>query len=165
MHSVTESDDRFYIDKSTQGDAGDGLFAAADLKEGDTLRIVGVIAKSRECVKFADSHSLVTQKGDCWIPLGFGALVNHACNPANQNVSYAFDDDGTPMFRLTRNVEKGDEILTDYGAGFANILAVYLTLGAEGDLVAWSNECERIADSEDGKALYEKIFQPVFGTP
>tara|TARA_Y100000034_G_scaffold6762_1_gene7449 strand:- start:9826 stop:10311 length:486 start_codon:yes stop_codon:yes gene_type:complete len=157
MYSVEESDDRFYIAESTQGKAGKGLFAQVNLEQGDHLEIVGVVAKSRDCVSYADSHSFATSEGECWMPLGFGALVNHASNPAHENVEYCFKGE-QPVFRCMRPINKDEEILTSYGAGFANVLAVYLTLDAKGDLAQWEHECEEIADSTAGKDLYEKIF-------
>lgn len=157
MQHVKELDNRFYIAESTQKGAGDGLFAKVDLKENDCLEIIGVIAESKKCVKYANSHSFVTQEGECWIPLGFGAIVNHASDPSCQNVVYTFYEE-MPVFICTSNIKEGDEILTSYGSGFANVLATYLSLEATGNLVEWQQECEDISNSEEGAKLYEKLW-------
>jgi hypothetical protein len=156
MKCVGESNKNFYISKSTQQGAGQGLFATKDLKKGDALLIVGVIAKARECVRYADNYSFVTNEGECWVPLGFGAIVNHANNPAHQNVEYA--NDPLPEYRLLRDIKKDEELLTNYGAGFANTLATHQVLGASGNLLEWEQECIDIAESKEGKELYEKVF-------
>jgi len=157
MHVVEELDNRFRINESRQSGAGKGLFASKNLNKGDQLDIVGVVAKARECVKYADGYSFETKTGECWVPLGFGAIVNHATNPAKQNVEYT--NDPLPAYRFMRDIDEGDELLTSYGAGFANTLAVYLTLGIEESLIEWEQDCVQVADSKEGKELYASIFE------
>lgn len=147
MHVVKESDNRFYINKSTQQNAGNGLFAKTDLKEGDYLTIVGVVVESRECVRYADAYNFVTQEGDCWIPLGFAALVNHATNPAHQNVKFDYINK-IPAYVVTRDIKQDEEILTSYGVGFANLLAVYLTLNFTENFIDWQEDCLRQSVSD-----------------
>lgn len=158
MHCAEELDNRFHIAKSTQKGAGEGLFANESLRKGDRLDIVGVVAK-RECVKYADGYSFETGIGQCWVPLGFGAIVNHATNPANQNVEYTHDPQ--PAYCFMRDIEEGEELLTSYGAGFANTLAVYSIVEGKENLIEWEQDCVEIADSKEGKEFYASIF----GTP
>lgn len=160
MHYVKELDNRFYIAESTQQGAGQGLFAVQDLSKDSQLDIVGVVAAARDCVKFADNYNFVTKKGECWVPLGFGALVNHSSNPAHQNVEYTCHE--TPAYRFIRDIKKDEEILTSYGHAFANVLAIYQTLEERGNIIEWQQECEDIADSKEGKELYEKVFESIF---
>jgi len=162
-YGVTEYDNRFQISESTQNGAGRGLFAKIAVKEGDQLDIVGVVAVSRDCVRYADNYNFVANKGECWVPLGFGAIVNHANNPAHQNVEYT--NDPKPAYRFLRDIKEGEELLTSYGAGFANTLATYQALGVKEDLIGWEQECVDIADSKEGKELYEKVFASIFETP
>lgn len=162
MTCVVELDRRFRIDKSTQQGAGQGLFTRRNLSKGDQLDIVGAVVTERECVKYADNYNFVNNRGECWIPLGFGAIVNHANNPAHQNVEYI--NDPKPAYKFLRDIEEGEELLTSYGAGFANTLATYQILKAEGNLLEWEQECVDIAESKEGKGLYEKVFASIFET-
>ena len=153
MQCVEELDNRFYIKESEQYNSGKGLFAKESIKSGSKLDIIGVVATSRECVEYTDGYNFVIEDGKCWVPLGYGALVNHASNPKDQNVDYEVVN-GQPIYRFIKDVTENEEILANYGAGFANLLAVYLTLDQKEDFMKWQEDCEKIADSELGKNIY-----------
>ena len=75
-----ETDQRFYVRQSTIPDAGEGLFAAVSLVQGDRLRVVGVLiaphSVSDRCTSYADPYKV--RVGECLlIPTGWGAMVNH----------------------------------------------------------------------------------------
>lgn len=112
---VAEPDDRFYVGRSHIPDAGEGLFARVPLARGATLDVVGILVASHSiadrCTHYADPYKY--RVGDALlIPLGFGAMVNHADVP---NVEQLVED-GCVRLRMLRPIAAGEELLLTYGA-------------------------------------------------
>ena len=59
--TMMETDQRFYVRRSTIPEAGEGLFAAVSLVQGDRLRVVGVLiaanSVSDRCTRHADPYN------------------------------------------------------------------------------------------------------------
>jgi hypothetical protein len=133
MISVEEKDLRFYISKSTQPEAGRGLFAAKEIKKGDRLEIIGVLVDKGSvadvCTEFANSYKFAADYSDSYtkhlIPLGYGGIVNHANEKSDQNVEIKFFKKGLGQmaaYHFLRDVEKDEEILGDYGEGWRSVM-------------------------------------------
>ena len=77
---MMETDQRFYVRRSTIPEAGEGLFAAVSLVEGDRLRVVGALiaanSVSDRCTSYADPYKVRVGE-HLLIPTGWGAMVNH----------------------------------------------------------------------------------------
>jgi hypothetical protein len=110
---LNETDDRFYIGKSTIEGAGDGLFARAALSPGDRLAAIGVLVEpdsiTDRCTRYADEYKL-RFGGKLLVPFGYVAMVNHADEP---NLEKQLDGD-TPYMAVTRPVEAGEELFFAY---------------------------------------------------
>lgn len=157
MNYIEEKDERFYIANSKEVAGGKGLFAKQNLNKDDYLEIIGVIPKNdhtRLCMDYAKSYAFATKHGECLIPTGFGAIVNHAGNPQNQNVHTTFIDDMV-VYQCIKDINKDEEILGNYGEGFANVLALYLMLNGKYDIGVWADECEQF--SIKNQKNWEKI--------
>jgi SET domain-containing protein len=111
---LEERDDRFYVDRSTIPDAGQGLFARVPLARGETLEVIGVLV-ARESVSDRCSHYTDPYKfrmnGALLIPVGYGAMVNHA---TEANVEQLVDGDRLYL-RALRPIAAGEELLLTYG--------------------------------------------------
>lgn len=111
---VAECDERFYLDRSEIPDAGDGLFARVPLEVGAMLEVVGILvaphSAADRCTRYADSYKY--RVGDALLmPLGFGAMVNHAGAPNVEQIV----EDGRLYLRMLRAIDAGEELLLTYG--------------------------------------------------
>lgn len=154
MIIIREKDNRFYIDESTQSQAGRGLFAARDIKEGEELEVKGVVVEkgspSDICTAYADAYKFAADYSDSFtrhiIPMGYAALVNHANDEKDKNVEIKYFPRGGEnvcVYRFIRDVNSGEEILTDYGAGWR-------------DMVKWSqniNDSSSFEQEEEWKSF------------
>jgi hypothetical protein len=117
---IEESDDRFYIGRSTISDAGNGLFAKIALAEGDRFEVIGVLVGagtvSDVCTQYADCYKF--RVGDLLlIPLGFAGLVNHSRTPNLEKVI-----DGLKVYlRTTHSIDAGEELFITYGDEFFRV--------------------------------------------
>ena len=139
-----EKDNRFYIYKSKETNGGNGLYASCNLKKGDFLEIIGVIAKNEEtkrCIDYTKNYVFMTKEGEWLAPTGYGGIVNHASNPSNQNAKITYIEDMV-AYKFTRDIAKGEEILGCYGYSFANVLAIYNLFEGDGDIGHWTSKCE-----------------------
>lgn len=111
---LDERDDRFFIDTSTIPVAGLGLFARVPLALGARLEVVGVLVASESvsdrCSHYTDLHKF-RMKGALLIPLGYGAMANHAAEP---NMERIIDGDRLYL-RVLRPVAAGEELFLFYG--------------------------------------------------
>jgi hypothetical protein len=110
---VSEEDDRFYVKRSTISAAGDGLFAAVELKRGDRLRVVGVMVKassiSDQRTSYADPYKI--RIGEyLLIPTGWCACVNHR-DDGNVEKIVA---NGEVFLEVRRRIRKDEEIFYRY---------------------------------------------------
>jgi hypothetical protein len=95
MNVVEETDNRFYIDKSTVPNGGMGCFAKVKINRGDYLEVIGVLVKceatSDICTHYANAYKFAAEPEKefvhALIPMGYGAMVNQADNKSSQNVS------------------------------------------------------------------------------
>ena len=109
------ADHRFEIRPSTIPAAGNGLFAAVNLAEGEMLEVLGhrVLAESLEdrCTSFADSHKF--RVGDfLLIPFGPAGMANHSTT-----ANLVKEIHGERVFlRTNRAVAYGEELFLTYVA-------------------------------------------------
>src|SRR5579885_676864 len=84
-----ELDNRFYVNKSTIPNAGNGLFADVPIEKGSLLQIVGVVVvaggTADQCSPFANAYKFsvfpLDENDQCeykLIAMGYAALVNHS---------------------------------------------------------------------------------------
>jgi hypothetical protein len=129
MIEIEEKDKRFYIDNSTQPNAGRGLFASESIKKGDYLEVIGVSTTkdsiSDICTSYANAFKFAADYSDSYkkhiIPMGYGGIVNHANNKKDQNVEIRYikkNSDYICIYYFIKDVKKGEEILGDYGEGW-----------------------------------------------
>ncbi len=120
---VTEQDERFYVDRSTIPQAGDGLFARVPLARGARLEIVGLLvvphSAADRCTRYADSYKYRVA-GALLIPTGFGAMINHAPSPNAEQLV----DAGRLYLRTLRPIAAGEELLLTYGEDARRRLAI-----------------------------------------
>jgi hypothetical protein len=124
---IEEHDDRFVIGASTIPNAGRGLFARVALEAGARLEVVGVRvtpeSAADQCSHYTDRYKFRVN-GTLLIPLGYGAMVNHAIASNVEQVS-----EGDRVFLRTRRpIAAGEELLLTYGPDAAR------RLGSERDL-------------------------------
>jgi SET domain-containing protein len=132
MISIEEKDLRFYIAKSTQPNAGFGLFAAQEILKGDNLEVIGVSVErgsiSDFCTSYANNFKFAADYADSYkehiVPMGYGGMVNHANEKNNQNVEIKYikkNGENICVYNFLKDVKKGSEILGDYGDEWRNI--------------------------------------------
>lgn len=138
MLEIKENDNRFYLAPSKIPDAGLGVFAACPIKKDEFMDIVGVKVKrgsiADKCTHYANSYKFALQPGanytDLLIPMGFAAIVNHGtpekrnCDlVALRNKKLKKEDRFRLVYQFIKDVEKDEEILGNYGEGYARTLA------------------------------------------
>jgi SET domain-containing protein len=147
MINIQEKDHRFYISESTQPNAGRGLFASIEISAGEHLEVIGVVVDrdsiSDECTSYANAFKFAADYSDSYkkhiIPMGYGGIVNHANEKKDQNVEIRYikkRSESICVYYFIRDVEKGEEILGNYGEGWEN-------------LNVWSRENNEINTDED----------------
>ncbi len=111
-----EKDKRFYIKKSGNRRAGQGLFAKVPLAKGATLKILGVLigpdSVSDLCTGFADKHKFRVGR-NLLIPLGFAGMVNHSAKP---NMGKIVLNSHRAFLRTLRTIKKDEELFSTYHA-------------------------------------------------
>ena len=137
MIEIEENDNRFYLEKSTQPNAGMGVFAAKDLKKGDFLIVKGVMVKKNSvvdrCTAYANNYKFAAAYNKEYdmhiIPIGFGGMVNHANEIKDQNAEIKYLDhsklgieDGNVVYSFVRDIDKGEEILGNYGENWRDAM-------------------------------------------
>lgn len=124
MFIIEETDTRFYVEKSTLPHAGLGCFTTGPLKKGDWLEVIGVQVKSGsvadDCTHYAKRYKFLASDKDYKIvPMGYGGMVNHTDNGANQNVELVrinLPGRGPEIvYQALRDIEPGEELLGYYG--------------------------------------------------
>ena len=110
---LDEQDDRFYVGPSRIPGAGDGLFSRVPLRAGDRLAVIGVTIRADSpadrCTRYADEHKY--RVGDTLvIPVGFGAMVNHAPSPNMAKVV----DGGELFLEALRDIDADEELSFAY---------------------------------------------------
>jgi hypothetical protein len=129
-------DDRFYIAKSKIPMAGNGLFAAKPVKKNEFFFITGVMVErgslADKTTSFLNKYKFLLRPESIdgnidygkysVCPLGYASFVNH--HPIRQNVriTYSCDENikipkhaDQLLYLFIKDVEKDEEILTDYG--------------------------------------------------
>ena len=108
-----ETDQRFYVQQSTVPEAGEGLFAAVSLVQGDRLRVVGVLiaanSVSDRCTGYADPYKVRVGES-LLIPTGWGAMVNHR---EDANIAKVIDGEEVYL-EVLRPIAKDEEIFFRY---------------------------------------------------
>lgn len=137
MIIIEENDNRFYLKKSTQPNAGSGVFAARDLKKGDFLVVKGVMVKKNsiadKCTAYANNYKFAAAHDGEYdthvIPIGFGGMVNHANELKNQNAEIKYLDHrkigvegGNVVYSFLRDINKDEEILGNYGENWKDVM-------------------------------------------
>lgn len=130
MIFIDETDDRFYIKKSTIPNAGNGCFAKVPLKKNGWLEIIGVYVKTDsiadQCTEYARRYKFAgSDKLDAKIvPMGYGGIVNHSDDDTKRNCILVFEKGlnkrsqhaGQVIYKFTRDIEPNEEIIGNYGA-------------------------------------------------
>ena len=95
---------------------GRGVFATKSFKEGDTIEIAPTIVIPDKDWSFVSNSDLCDyfferDEGEAVIALGYASLYNHSFE-ANADYFVASD---RIVITATEDIEKGDEIVIDYG--------------------------------------------------
>jgi hypothetical protein len=137
MILIEENDERFYLKKSTQPNAGLGVFASKDLKKGDFIEIIGVMVKKNSiadvCTSYANNYKFAAAYDNEYdmhiVPMGFGGMVNHANNKEEQNAEIKYIEHkiinsaaGKAVYYFIKDIKKDEEILGNYGENWNNAI-------------------------------------------
>jgi len=110
---IQETDNRFYIAKSTIPRAGNGLFAKVPLEKGDILEVIGVFIPansiSDKCTFYADAYKFRVGKY-LLVPTGYGGVANHSSLP---NMKKVISGNRIYLCAL-RQINRGEELLYIY---------------------------------------------------
>jgi hypothetical protein len=125
IHYIEECDERFYLKESTIPGAGRGVFANKSIYIGNVLRVVGVVVKEKTVagsilgkIPIYSKYVFKNPHINGWlIPVGYGGMVNHTDNKDLRNCEITFIG-GDVYYEFTKDVEKDQEILGSYGAGW-----------------------------------------------
>lgn len=137
MIIIEENDDRFYLAKSTQLNAGMGVFASKNLQKGDFIKIIGVMVKknsiSDACTSYANNYKFAAAYDGEYdmhiIPMGFGGMINHANDRQDQNAEIRYidhkitnDSNGHAIYYFIKDIKKDEEVLGNYGENWKNAI-------------------------------------------
>ena len=107
---------------------GRGVFAARSFRKGELIeRCPYLRLRDGDVTGSLDDYVFDDAPGRVILPLGFGALYNHAPYP---NVEYIDDDEAAVLeFVALRDVSVGEELCIDYGPDWwqSRVLAPRLT--------------------------------------
>lgn len=129
MNKITETDARYYIDKSTNPEAGLGLFAKVDLKAGDHIEVIGVLLKDTThiCTRYGDRYKFMApDREHVILPCGFAGIINHTDDPKLQNCALCDmgksykkrnPDSTSIVYMFTRDIAAGEELWGNYNNG------------------------------------------------
>lgn len=100
-----------------------GLFAEKDFKRNDIIEVCPVLQINKKLKsKKLSEYYFKAKKPDAdyrLLSLGYCGLINHSDN--NYNASWKLsDDDKTITFYCIKDINKGEEILTNYGDKYWN---------------------------------------------
>jgi hypothetical protein len=129
MIIIEETDNRFYVEKSTIPNGGNGCFTKEHLNAGDWLEVIGVYVKTGGvadfCTEYARRYKFAgSNKMDAKIvPFGFAGLVNHSSDPKLQNCKLEFTKGlskrsqhaGQVVYRFIRDIYPNEELIGNYG--------------------------------------------------
>ncbi len=121
MESITPSP-QIYVGKSSIPNAGRGIFALVDIKEGEVIESCPVIEIPKNQVQNIQKSILINYNF-AWgehqetvaICLGFGSMYNHSYEP---NATYIKHYEQKIInFVALREIKKGEEITVNYNHG------------------------------------------------
>lgn len=130
MYLIEETDERFYIEKSTIDTAGWGCFTKELMKKGDFMEIIGALVRTGStadnCTHYAKRYKFAaSEKKDAKVvPMGFGGIVNHTDDKEKQNVFLTYLPKNRQkksihatqvVYMALRDIQPGEEILGNYG--------------------------------------------------
>jgi SET domain-containing protein len=128
MEIIEETDNRFYIAKSTLPNAGFGVFAKEAIKKDDWLEVIGVMVKkggiADQCTNYASKYKFASSKFDAKIiPIGYAGIINHTTDPILQNMDLVrvkglrkrSPHASEIIYKAIRDIEPGEELLGNYG--------------------------------------------------
>jgi len=115
---------KIYATESQIEDAGRGVFAAVDIKEGDVIEICPVVMVPENQVPLLRQTELYNyyfmwgtneEHHAAGIALGFGSIYNHSYSP---NATYKkLLDKHQIKFEAIKPIEKDEEITVNYNYG------------------------------------------------
>jgi SET domain-containing protein len=159
MILIEETDERFYLKKSTVPNAGLGVFTRTFIPKGEYLEIIGIMVKTNSmadnCTHYADKYKFAangkTRQGKYEtdfsrkiVPIGLGGIVNHSPTKEQQNAEIFYRNgpnrnsaSGKAVYRFIRDIEPNEEVLGSYGEEWLEIMD-------------WAeNKAEDISNTED----------------
>jgi SET domain-containing protein len=135
MYIIEETDDRFYVKKSTLPNAGFGCFAKVPIKKGDYLEVIGVLVRAGtvadRCTHYANRYKFGAKEGYHIVPMGYGGIVNQANSEEQQNVQLQriklmhrkrSQHASEIVYTAIRDIEPDEELLGHYGGNYGNEL-------------------------------------------
>lgn len=94
---------------------GRGIFARKGFRKGETIETVPTI-KYNKVDEFTDksvlTHYDIHYKDGHALPLGYGALYNHA---DSHNADWHWDEGGDLVIQANKDIRKGEEVFVNYG--------------------------------------------------
>lgn len=119
---------KIYVAKSRIPDAGRGVFALKEIKEGELIEVCPVVRISRDDPSNVEGGALIEyffhfgnsqkSKSAIAVVLGYGSLYNHSYSP---NATYKKKpNDLTVEFYALRKIKKDEEITVNYNYGDPN---------------------------------------------
>ena len=110
---IAETDQRFYISRSTIPNAGNGVYAAIDLPAGAMLEVIGVHIEpgsiTDACTAWADEYK-IRFHDILIIPTGFAGMINHSSEPNLRKVT----ENDRFYFLMDNAIPAGTELFFAY---------------------------------------------------
>jgi len=107
----------FQIKESSLKDAGRGLFATKDYKEGDIIELCpAIIVDNNMDGSNLISHYLFSSYGEdkTLVAFGYCSLINHSEEKRNCSWEISEDDKVVKMFAI-KDIKEGEEFFSHYG--------------------------------------------------
>ena len=111
---------KIYLAKSEIANAGRGVFAVAEIVDGEVIEtcpVVVLLANDYEHLKATElrNYYFMWEEAQAAIFLGYGSLYNHSYEP---NATYTKNiGEGTIIFTAIKGIGEGEEITVNYNFG------------------------------------------------
>jgi len=113
---------KIFLAKSSIPNAGRGLFASVDIKNGEVIESCPVIEFPQKDLQFL-KQTLMVNYYFLWgkhmdtvaVALGFGSLYNHSYDPNTTYIKHVEEE--LINFVALKDIKKGEEITVNYNHG------------------------------------------------